>query len=183
MKTFMDGVNVRTGGWCGESIDWTVRATLRALGSQLASVPDAVGERLENNLRDELELGRGQPEMSPEALCEAVAATTGLRRGVAFELVQSVMAELGERVGPAACLELRRELSPAWVELVRDPSLQPRVQHRVSWSAPPSRGRTLATARPGSSRSLADAAPPGGQRNSLAENPDPHAERKLSSGR
>ena len=132
----------------------------------------------------------------PEPL--AVAVTAGARTEVA---ATSFVADLAahEQVGLGFAREhaqvileqIAGELEPATQALLRE-RVGERAPEAAAWlhsrDAPESRrgpapgsDRTLAGGRPGSPTPLSAAQPPAGQHDSVAANPDPHAETKLAS--
>lgn len=152
----------------------TVEATLRTLGSQLGGVPPALHDVIPEGLHREITAGVGVEALRPAELYEQMSTRLGVRPGVALELVQSALAELGERTGRPGRELLRDLLPPAWAILVTNPRPRSRA---VPAATPIEGGHTLATGRPGGTRPLANAAPLAGQADSIAVSDDPHGDR------
>ncbi|MEX1363364.1 MAG: DUF2267 domain-containing protein [Nannocystaceae bacterium] len=182
MDAFVDDVCARAGHFDRERIELGTRRTLRALGALLGGVPPGLHDALPEALRAELHAGEGGRPYSPTALYERVASSSGLRVGLALEVVQSVVAELGAHLDEPARDQLRKALPPAWAALVlgpRPPALVPGEGPRAAGT---SAGHRLATGRPGSERALADSRPGAGQAHSIAAS-DLDDDRTLSAGR
>jgi len=122
-----------------------------------------------------------EPSLELAQLYETVAHETKLRSAAAIELTQSVLCAVARAIGPDARGLLASELPPSWAGMLDDPHDVP-TDRRPAPVPDPNEGRRLASARPGASTSLCDAAPPGGQADSIASSDDPHGDRKLSSG-
>lgn len=166
MKSYVTRIAGETAG-AVPTFEEAIRRTTRGLGGQLIETPNPLARALGEDLTTELELGRSGPMVSPDEVIATIADRTGIRPMFALELVQAILAELGERLGPVGRVELRRQVSPSWAVFIEEP------KHRLEspyGSAPPRRasgGRTLATAqpsentlargKPGSKHSLVDA--------------------------
>jgi hypothetical protein len=177
LEGFVDRVGDRVGHAERAAVDEAVRTTLGTLGGHLGGVPPALHDALPRALRSEVAAGMGSEPLRPAALYQQVAEQTGLRVGVALELVQSTMAELAARLPEAARDVLRASLPPSWAALV--PSSRERSRPMAA-AKPAEPGHTLATGRPGGARPLADAAPTAGQADSIATSDDPHGDRLAS---
>jgi hypothetical protein len=147
-RRFLAGVQGRAGGNVPDLLETTTRSTLRALGGQLSHTPGAVATALGDDLAAELDAGRKRRALAPEELVAAVAKESRVRPAVALELVESVIAELAARIGPAGRDELRRILEPAWVALVVDPRPESADAHAPAPPRQVGAARTLAAARP-----------------------------------
>lgn len=174
---FLGRVKDRAGHADLAAVDQAVRATLRTLGGHLGGVPPALHDALPHALRPELAAGEGFDPLRPAALYQQVAEQSGLRVGVALELVQSTMAELSERLSVAARDQLRASLPPSWGALV--PGGRERSRP-VRAAKPVESGHTLAAGRPGGTRPLAEATLPAGQADSIAAADEPHGDRLAS---
>lgn len=183
LDAFIDDVGARAGLGERVKIEQGTRATLRALGAAMGGVPPALYDAVPEALRAELSAGEGDAPLEPTALYESVASQTGLRVGMALEVAQSCVAEVGARLPGPARKHLRDALPPAWAELVLDPRPEALTPGASSPTTAAGAGRTLATGRPGSGHSLADSGPTGGQAHSVAATDDPHGDRRLSAAR
>ena len=182
LDAFIDDVAARAGLGERAKVELGTHATLRALGALLGGVPPALHDAIPEPLRAELCAGEDDdPSIEPGGLYEAVAARTEIRVGMALEVVQSCVAELGAHLAGPAREQLRALLPGAWAELVLDPRPEGRAAGAGA-STHPGTGHTLATGRPGSGRPLADSVPTG-QSHSIATSDDPHGDRRLAVAR
>ncbi len=160
-----------------------VRTTLAVLGERLtsdeaAAIADAVGPALG---RFVTESGYDGDFDAPE-LYERVRRREDVAIGFAREHVHIVLRTIAERLDDGARRRLIRAL-PVELGVLLEPSsrdveLPPyaEVSHAPKVSS-------LAAGRPGSTHPVSEAAPPAGHAHSVAKNPDPHADTKLSSAR
>jgi hypothetical protein len=118
------------------------------------------------------------------ALFSGVAEALHLPLGAAVELTEAVLCVLGESVDDDLRVRLEKHLPPPLVAHLRGrpPSAPPSRASARAPEPPPPR-RTLSSGRVGSSHPLAEAAPPTGHQHSVANDPAPHADTKLSGAR
>jgi hypothetical protein len=180
LQRFVDRVKDRAGHLDRAPVEQAVRATAHALGSHLGGLPPALHDAVPAALHPELAAGAGLAGLQPAALYQQVAEQTGLRVGVALELVQSTVAELSESLTEPARALLRESLPASWAALVVEPRARARPIATAEPRAEAPVGHTLASGRPGGTRPLSEAPPPAGQADSIATSDDPHADRLAS---
>lgn len=137
------------------------------------ALPDAVVSRLLSCPFD--------PEASEATVDAQVAEATELPGGQALEIVQVVARTLASRLPEDLRSRLERHARGTLARLWTRPAVPPAPPKPVH-TPPPGSGHTLATGRPGSRHPVSEAGPIG-QADSIAVNPDPHGETKLSGAR
>lgn len=156
---------------------------LEAVGSALqADDRRAMAEVLPSPI-DEALLGiheRGDVDL--DGVVEEVAAACQVPRGRALEVVEAVGAALAERLPETLRARLERHGGPSLGSLWARRKLGSPPERRRAPSSPPGSGHTLASGRPGSRHPLSEAGPIG-HVDSVAANPDPHGDTKLSGAR
>jgi uncharacterized protein (DUF2267 family) len=156
-----------------------LRATLSVLGERLVEdEAKALAEVMPAELAGVIEEGYDS-DFSADELFERVRRREHTGPSRAREDAEIVLAVIGELLDGDRRQRIARGLPGLAGELLhgrREVGEPP--PHRV---APHAREiSTLASARPGSAQPLSEAAPPAGQTHSVARNPLPHAETKLS---
>lgn len=164
-----------------------VDTALEALGASLSSaqVRETLAAAIEPPLRVGLRAGAGHPPVHIDDLYARVEEASGLRTGVAVEVVQMFFARLSRGLTPELRASLRRDLAREWSALIvePEPAATP-IEPRPHPGATPVRPDTLAGGRPGSTHPVADGHPPdSGHRESIAASDDPRAASKLASTR
>lgn len=177
MDRFVDRVKDRAQYSDRKAVRQATSATLRTLGAHLGGVAPALHDAIPRDLHPDLAMGELDEAVRPAELYKQLSERLGIRPGVALELVQSVLAELGVVIGTAGREQLRELLPPAWAALVIEPRPRSRA---VRGASPGEPGHTLASGRPGGTRPLAEAEPPTGQADSIAVSDDPHGDRLAS---
>jgi uncharacterized protein (DUF2267 family) len=147
-------------------------AVMAAFGAHLPiAMRDLVAAELPDRqaavLQGGASLGVGQP------IEQVVASTLGVRTAVALEVVASVCHVLAERLSDPAIDALRAHLPRPVADLLAAPAeaVHPDGLH----------GRTLADGRAGSRHPVSEAQPERAHSGSVAGEPNPHRETKLSS--
>jgi uncharacterized protein (DUF2267 family) len=154
-------------------------ATLAVLAERLIAVDRAsLASLLPTELATVVEEVHAFVQYGIDGFYERVARRLGGPRGSAIELAQVVCAVLGDRLDPELRQRLHRHLPPAVAALLEPEPLPPAPPPRH----PTAPGTTLATGRPGSSHPVSEAPANRAQAGSIAASPEPHADRKLSSG-
>lgn len=165
-----------------------IDAVLDALGGAMTrEEAGAVARHLPTRLATILSVAseRERPEGSVSDVVSSVASREGLTASAAYETVKvtcEVLAGyLPEDVVDRIQQDLPAELGALFVHphgewCVPEPPLAVVPAQAV---APP---RTLASGRPGSAHPLSESRPERAHRHSIARNPEPHGDRKLSSG-
>lgn len=175
-KELVETVRTRMGGATKDEAVAAIHATLAALGEHMGSIdalavaaalPPPFDATLRNHIVD--------MKHDLRSFYARVAAREGVELGFAMEHAQAVCRALmlvGDDVDEHLSVDV-------WPELLRPGLADARA------SAPPSsgRGRTLADGRPGSAHPLSEAPPPDrAQSESVVRSPNPHGDRKISSG-
>lgn len=113
-----------------------------------------------------------------------VARALDLPMGPAIELTESVLAVLGVALDDDLRLRLQKHL-PASLgsHLEPRPVIVPPGRQVVRASEPPPERHTLSSGRVGSSHPLSESAPKTAHQHSVAANPDPHGDTRLSGAR
>jgi uncharacterized protein (DUF2267 family) len=158
-----------------------VRATVAVLGERLTvEEAGALRPTLPGELGRILERSEYDSDFAAADFYERVRRRARITPGIARESVDVVLHAIGDTLEADASRRLARAL-PA--DLGRQ--LVPREVGDPPPHAAAPRGRltTLASGRPGSRHPLSEAAPASGQTHSVAANPNPHAETKLSTSR
>ena len=175
----------RTGAFAtGEDADTAIRVTMEVLGEQLPALDvEPIAHALPPELAEPLRRGSHREKFGAEELYRRVSERAGIEPAIAREQVQVVCRELAELLtgeardhltlhAPADLAALFEPSSHAWPAGDRPPREHPR----------PRRSRGIFEARAGSRHPVSESRPHG-QHHSVAENEDPHADRKLSSGK
>lgn len=110
-----------------------------------------------------------------------VAERLEMQKGRAIEAVQSVCAALAERLSPPLVQRLQRLPDYGALFVLRSIPEVPRQAEVIR--APHMPRNTLAEGRPGSVHPLSEARPEKAHSHSVALNPDPHGDTKLSGSR
>lgn len=160
-----------------------LRATLSVLGERLADdEAKLLAEVLPADLAASVENAEYDSDFAAAELFERVRRRHEMPLGRATECAEIALAALGECLGPDRRRRIARGLPVEAGRLL--------LGERVTGEPPPhsSASRapklsTLASARPGSTHPLSESAPPGGHTHSVARNPSPHAETKLSASK
>jgi uncharacterized protein (DUF2267 family) len=147
-------------------------ATLETLGESLPSVTARALADVLSPVLSNAVLRRESPgELTREAFFSRVAAREKVAVGFALEHAQMICAKLAELVDPAL-LSLLRERLPHGIGALLEPRAHaedaPPFVHRAR-EVVPGTGGTLATGRPGSRHSLADAREPAPTTNEASE--------------
>jgi uncharacterized protein (DUF2267 family) len=155
---------------------------LDALGPTMqADDRRALEGALPSDVVDRLLAAHHAPERGEAEVVAALASSASLAPGRALEVLQVVAETLAGRLPELLRGRLERhahpELAPLWTA-PSTPEPPPRPVHHPA----PGHGHTLASGRPGSRHPLAESGP-AGHVDSIALNPDPHGDRKLSSAR
>ena len=159
------------------------------LGSAVQVVVSVIAAELPTLDRDALarllpfDLLAREPWASPDVFA-AVARALHLPLGPAIELTEAVLRVLGTSVAPTLPQRLEKHLPANLVShfLGRPPTVPPlRSALRVPEEPPPR--RTLSSGRLGSEHPLSASAPHPAHQHSVAENPSPHDDTKLSGAR
>ncbi|MBI2393736.1 MAG: DUF2267 domain-containing protein [Deltaproteobacteria bacterium] len=117
-------------------------------------------------------------------LYDRVAERIGADRGVALEESQVVLQVLAEHVDPEVLVRVRKRLPQDLAVLLSPrPAFIAPPRNPPSIREVPTPRDTLATGRVGSKHPLSEAEPDRAHQNSIAKNPDPHGDTKLSSAR
>jgi uncharacterized protein (DUF2267 family) len=117
---------------------------------------------------------------TPDDLYARLAAAERVSRGSAREHAEAACAALADCFGAEPRTLLGRRLPPDWAALFVPPARAPEAD--VPHGTMPGHGHTLATGRPGSSRSVAGDHPRQAQSDSVVSSDNPHEDSKLSSG-
>jgi len=155
-------------------------ATVAVLGERLVDdEARALAEALPGELAESIEGVEYDSDFSTEELFERVRRRMHTTPARAREDAEIVLAALGDFMSQ----DRRRRIAHGLPEQAAEIWLGTRElgeppPHRSPSRAPPM--STLASARPGSTHPLSEAAPPAGQLHSVARNPSPHEETKLS---
>jgi uncharacterized protein (DUF2267 family) len=159
-----------------------LHATLAVLGERLVvDEARALAEALPAELAALVLGSEYDADFSADELFERVRRRAREPRNAAHarEAAEIVLAVLGECLDPDRRRRIARGLPGQAAELLlggRELGEPP--PHRMAPLAPEI--ATLASSRPGSTHPLYEAAPPSGHMHSVARNPSPHAETKLS---
>jgi len=174
-----DRVSQLLGATSKESVARAILATLKALGEGLLadearSLARAFPPELASTLESAAHLGR----VTLDGLDDRVAKHEGIEIGFAHEHAQSVFRALGELLPEESRLHLERVLDPDVARLLHasdapEPEAPPH--------APRTGRRTLSEGNLKATHPIAEAAVESGQRHSVAREPNPHADTKLSS--
>jgi len=158
----------------------SLRATLAVLGERLVDdEARALAEIVPTELVESLSMSEYDSDFSTEELFERVRRRERTSAGRARENAEIVLAVLGECMSLDRRRRIARGLPELAAELVRGGrELGEPPPYRAAVRAP--RGAPLASARPGSAHPVSEAGPPSGQSHSVARNPSPHADTKLS---
>lgn len=173
-----------------DSVDSAIQVIVSAIAAEL---PTLDREALVRALPVELvELGPGLgPALGPglgpgdDGVFERVARELHLPVGAAVELTEVVLRVIGARVDAALRTRLQKHLPRGLAVHLEERSVSqppPRLSHPRADEPPPPR-TTLSSGRLGSSRPLSEAAPHPEHQHSVAANPDPHGETRLSGAR
>lgn len=155
-------------------------ACLDALGTTLqADDRRALSGALPSSIVDRMLACRFEPGTKETAVVAQVAQATGLTPGRALEVVQVVARSLAVSLPEGLRARLERHAGEDLAQLWSRPA-QPPPPDKPIHHAPPGHGHTLASGRPGSRHPLSESGPIG-HVDSIAANPDPRGDRKLSS--
>jgi uncharacterized protein (DUF2267 family) len=158
-----------------------VRATVAVLGERLTTeeaqtlrraLPDDLGRILERSEYDS--------DFAAAEFYERVRRRADTTPGIARESVDVVLRSIGSTLEAGASRRLARVLPENLGRQLTPREVGAPPPHAA---APHGRLTTLASGRPGSRHPLSEAALPTGQTHSVAANPNPHAETKLSTSR
>lgn len=173
--TLLDRIMRGTGLATTDDAANALEATLVALGEAFATAPVTLPTLASSAA------GASPAPRDQEELFARVARHAHLRPGFAREHASVVCRVLGESMSADERRAFARALPPALLTLFAAPEdvdgdrVPP---HGVASTEP---HHTLASGRPGSRHSLAESAPPGAHRHSVAREENPHADTKLSS--
>lgn len=153
-----------------------LRSTLSVVGERLVEdEAKALAEVLPAELSVLIE-GNYDSSFDDDELFERVRRREDARPGRAREDAEIVLAVVGEQLDHDRRVRIARGLPGLAGELLRgDRELGEPAPHRVV-----PHDSSLASARPGSTHPVSEAAPPAGHTHSVATNPSPHEETKLS---
>lgn len=175
----IDRVSQLIGATTKEGAARAVLATLKALGEGLLAdearlLARAFPPELAPTLQSAAHLGR----LTPDGLDARVAKHEGVELGFGREHAQSVFRALGELLPEESRLHLERVLEPDVARLLHgsdapEPEAPPH--------APRTERRTLSEGSFKATHPIAEAALDSRQRHSIAREPNPHADTKLSS--
>jgi uncharacterized protein (DUF2267 family) len=159
-----------------------LRATLRVLGERLTEdEAHALASRLPDELAGVVDRAEYDSDFDAAELYARVGRRMHVDLGEAHERADVALRVIGTVLDD----DLRRRLAHALpvpiAERLYEPELGEPPPYQEATTAP--RMTTLASGRPGSRHPLADAPPPDGHTQSIAQNDDPHGETKLSSAR
>jgi uncharacterized protein (DUF2267 family) len=129
---------------------------------------------------------RAQTEETVGDVVSLVASREGLPASAAYETVKVTCEVLASYLPEDVVDKLHQDLPPEVASLLVHPHGEWCVPEPVPEAVPPQprrRRTTLASGRPGSSRPVSEARPERAHRHSVARNPNPHGDTKLSSGR
>ncbi len=165
-----------------------IGAVLDAIGRLLS--PDeasAIARHLPTRLATVLSRaadGREHEEGAGDVVSQ-VASRVGMPASAAYETVKVTCEVLASYLPEEVVDQLQRDLPPDVASLFVHPHGEWCVPEPVVAVSPPARRRrrtTLATGRPGSSHPVSESRPERAQAHSVVRNPNPHGDRKLSSG-
>jgi len=158
-------------------VDSAVRVVLSALAAELPSIDR---DELARSFPIELvELGPGDGDVFA-----CVARELHLPLGAAVELTESVLRVVGLTVDAALRSRLEKHLPPAIAAHLADRPYSeppPRLARPLAEEPPPR--STLSSGRPGSAHPVSEAPPRTAHQHSVAANPNPHEDTKLSGAR
>jgi uncharacterized protein (DUF2267 family) len=180
MQTLLDGLAQR--GLADErAARHLLRATLAVLGERLLDdEAQALGEAVPAELAECIDRSEYDCDFSAEELFERVRRREHTPDSRAKESAEIVLTVLGACLVPEVRMRIARGLPARAAELLRgeyEGGGEP-LPHRDAPRA--SRTVTLAAGRSGSSHPLSEAAPSPGHEHSVALNPSPHGDTKLS---
>jgi uncharacterized protein (DUF2267 family) len=178
MQTLLDGL-AQHGLTDEASARNALRATLYVVGERLVEdEAKALAEVLPVELAGVV-VNDYDSDFSADELFERVRRREHVRPARAREDAEIVLSVLGEHLGVDRRQRIARGLPGVASELLRGGrELGEPPPHRIAPHAPDI--ATLASSRPGSQHPVSEAAPPSGHSQSVARNPAPHAETKLS---
>jgi hypothetical protein len=162
-----------------------VSMAARGLGAKISGeVVRQLAVGLPGILSTALRLGVSEPASSLDGLYARVAEASGMRKGPAIELTQTVFSVIAELANPDALERARHVLPSDWAVLLEAPiPTQADDRPPAPMGVELGTGHTLATGQPGSHRPLARSRPAPGQRDSISSTDDPHADTRLSTSR
>jgi hypothetical protein len=141
----------------------------------------AVDAGLPQELSRRLHARAWMTDATTDQLVDEIGAQTGLAQGRALELLESVAQCVATRLGEDDVAIVAKQ-SPAIAALFAPRSFGSAPPHgaaKVPSKPPPP--RTLAEGKPGFQHAMADGRPERAHTHSVARNPAPHADTKLSS--
>ena len=117
-------VRERAGLLDGPRFRVALRSALVGLAGQLEDAKTYLGPVLSPELIARVATGdlRVRPAATLQEVYLGVAVTARVRVGVAIQIVQAVVAEVGHRLGPFRRRSLARERPPAWADLLVEPA-------------------------------------------------------------
>jgi uncharacterized protein (DUF2267 family) len=156
--------------------------TLRALAEALEE-EDAreIAGVLSGDLAQHFRIVERQRPMPLDRFYSQVAERLEMQKGRAIETAQSVCAALAERLSPPLVQRLQQLPDYGDLFVLRSFPEAPRQADVIR--APHAPRHTLAEGRPGSAHPLSEARPEKAHSHSVALNPDPHGDTKLSGSR
>lgn len=158
-------------------IDSAVRVVLSAIALELPTIDRKA-------LVDELPVELVELSSTEGDVFERVARELHLPKGPAIELTEAVLRVIGASVDEALRARLDKHLPKTLAEhLEGRPMSEPPPRSSVRAPEPPPPRHTLSSGRQGSAHPLSEAAPHVAHQHSVAANPAPHADGKLSSTR
>lgn len=160
-----------------------LRSTLAVLGERLVDdEAEALAAVLPQDIARSIEDVDYDTDFNTAELFERVRRREHSTPARSKESAEIVLSALGECLSRDRRVRIARALPERAAELLLgDRELGEPPPHGIAPRAP--RIATLASARPGSTHPLSESAPPGGQAHSVARNPSPHADTKLSTAK
>lgn len=182
-EAFRNEVHARLGLDDEAALERGIFATVHAVAPSIQpedrrALPDAVPEPI----RREITIARYVGPLDEEAFYESVAHRAAVPLGLARELSQVVLHELGTRIGAELRSRLAHHAGPSMAWLWDQPSAPEAAPRPAGTRSRPGGGHTLASGRPGSRKPLSESGPLG-HTDSIARSDNPREDRKLSSAR
>jgi uncharacterized protein (DUF2267 family) len=180
-ERLVDRVSELIGATSKESAARAVVATFKALGEALLADEVRIFSRaLPIQLSSALESAPHLGRLSADELSARVTLHEGVELGFAREHAQSVLRALGEVLPEETFTHLERTLAPEVAQLLRAPEIP---ESEPPPHAPRTARRTLSEGQMKAQHPIAEAAVGSGQLHSVAHEPNPHDDTKLSSSR